>query len=311
MTKNSLFTIRFLASFLLITIVIQILLGAWVRLTGSGMSCPDWPLCYGFFFPSLEKINQLGVIEYSYFQIFLEWIHRANAAFIIGPLSIILFIYLVLLKNIKKKIKLHAYYLIILLGIQGLLGGLTVMKSNIPWSVAIHLASAFLLFYVVLRILLLSFDKVKNNIFIGHKTKKLIYLSLLLALITACAGAFTSKYGASLSCSKWPLCNQSLLPNFRDQFEVIHFTHRMLAFTLVLFLLLTLFRLSKYFNLFSIQIKVAYLIIPLIIIIQISIGALLIYFDIPIWMGIFHQFMGLLLFACISVLLFYINQKIQ
>ena len=72
MTKNSLFTIRFLASFLLITIVIQILLGAWVRLTGSGMSCPDWPLCYGFFFPSLEKINQLGVIEYSYFQIFLE-----------------------------------------------------------------------------------------------------------------------------------------------------------------------------------------------------------------------------------------------
>ena len=48
-----------------------------------------------------------------------------------------------------------------------------------------------------------------------------------------------------------------------------------------------------------------------IIFFQITLGAMLIIFKVPIWMGIFHQFMGLLLFACISVLLFYINQKIQ
>ena len=24
-----------------------IVLGAWVRATGSGLSCPDWPTCYG------------------------------------------------------------------------------------------------------------------------------------------------------------------------------------------------------------------------------------------------------------------------
>ena len=94
MTKSSLLIIRYLSSFLLLAIVIQILLGAWVRLTGSGLSCPDWPLCYGFFFPTYNKINELGIIEYSYFQVFLEWIHRANAAFIIGPLSIILFLLL-------------------------------------------------------------------------------------------------------------------------------------------------------------------------------------------------------------------------
>ena len=24
-----------------------IVLGAWVRATGSGLACPDWPTCYG------------------------------------------------------------------------------------------------------------------------------------------------------------------------------------------------------------------------------------------------------------------------
>ena len=143
MFNNTSLVIKTLSGFLGLTIVTQILLGAWVRLTGSGMSCPDWPLCYGLFFPSFEKINKLQVIEYSYFQIFLEWIHRANAAFIIGPLTIILFLYIILNKKLDKIFKTYSFYLIALLGIQGLFGGLTVMKSNIPWSVALHLASAF------------------------------------------------------------------------------------------------------------------------------------------------------------------------
>ena len=48
--------IKYLSITLLLTIVIQILLGAWVRLTGSGMSCPDWPLCYGLFFLPILKL---------------------------------------------------------------------------------------------------------------------------------------------------------------------------------------------------------------------------------------------------------------
>ena len=143
MFKNTRLVIKILSGFLGLTIVTQILLGAWVRLTNSGMSCPDWPLCYGLLFPSYQKITELGVIEYSYFQIFLEWIHRANAAFIIGPLAIILFLYIILNKKLDKIFKTYSFYLIALLGIQGLFGGLTVMKSNIPWSVALHLASAF------------------------------------------------------------------------------------------------------------------------------------------------------------------------
>ena len=253
MFNNPKLVIRVLSGVLILTIITQIILGAWVRLTGSGMSCPDWPLCYGFFFPSYEKINEIGVTEYSYFQIFLEWIHRANAAFIIGPLTIILFIYMIVNKKIVKIFKRYSFFLIILLGIQGLLGGLTVMKSNIPWSVALHLASAFLLLYVVLNIFLLTFDKKKSYFFIKGFEKNLIYISTFMILITACAGAFTSKYGASLACAEWPYCNNSLYPNLNDQFEIIHFIHRVLAFLLLVLIGFLIYRLKRYYSFFFLR----------------------------------------------------------
>ncbi|MBV69513.1 MAG: hypothetical protein CMJ08_06905 [Pelagibacterales bacterium] len=309
MFKSPKLIIGCLSGFLVLTIITQIILGAWVRLTGSGMSCPDWPLCYGFFFPSYEKIMDLGIIEYSYFQIFLEWIHRANAAFIIGPLTVILFFYIVLNKKVNKTLKTYSYYLIILLGIQGLLGGLTVMKSNIPWSVALHLASAFLLLYVALNIFLFVFQK-RNSIFkVQSYEKMLIYISAFMILVTACAGAFTSKYGASLACANWPYCNSSFYPDINDQFEVIHFIHRVLAFFLVLILAFLIYRLRKYYKYFSLSNKIAFNLIPTIIFFQISLGAMLIVFKVPIWMGVFHQFMGLLLFSSLSILIFNVKVK--
>ena len=201
MFKSPKLIIGYLSGFLVLTIITQIILGAWVRLTGSGMSCPDWPLCYGFFFPSYEKIMDLGIIEYSYFQIFLEWIHRANAAFIIGPLTVILFFYIVLNKKVNKTLKTYSYYLIILLGIQGLLGGLTVMKSNIPWSVALHLASAFLLLYIALNIFLLVFQK-RNSIFKVQSFEKdvNIYLSIYDISYSVCRSIYFKIWRISSMC---------------------------------------------------------------------------------------------------------------
>ena len=309
MFNNPRLIIKILSGFLGLTIVTQILLGAWVRLTGSGMSCPDWPLCYGLFFPSYEKINKLQIIEYSYFQIFLEWIHRANAAFIIGPLTIILFLYVILNKKLDKIFKTYSLYLIVLLGIQGLFGGLTVIKANIPWSVALHLASALFLLFIVLNIFLLSLDIRKPNFLLKRLEKNLIYISTIMILMTACAGAFTSKYGASLACSKWPFCNDSFYPNFNDQFEVIHFIHRVLAIILLIILFLLLYRLKRYYSHFDISNKIAFYLIPSIIFLQVTVGALLIVYKIPIWMGVFHQFMGLLLFSTLSFFVFNVRVK--
>ena len=114
---------------------------------------------------------------------------------------------------------------------------------------------------------------------------------------------------ASLACAKWPYCNNSLYPSLNDQFEIIHFIHRFLALLLLLFQVFLLYRLRKYYNQFSTSNKIVFYLILLLIFFQIALGALLIAFKIPIWMGVFHQFMGLLLFSSLSILIFNVRVK--
>ncbi len=65
-----------------------IVLGAWVRATGSGLACPDWPTCYGHWLPLPGEIPDGA--GYSYVQVMLEWLHRLLAGVVLGPLILLI-----------------------------------------------------------------------------------------------------------------------------------------------------------------------------------------------------------------------------
>lgn len=58
----------------LVLVYLVIIAGALVRMTGSGMGCPDWPKCFGYYIPPNEEKELLYTIgkEYSKGQVIIK-----------------------------------------------------------------------------------------------------------------------------------------------------------------------------------------------------------------------------------------------
>ena len=301
-----LFTLKILAGFLLLLIFIQISLGSAVRLTGSGLSCPDWPLCYGLWFPDQDKLSKITDVNYEFYQIMLEWIHRFNAAIFIAPVTLLLFF--VGLKATKnRKIKTILYSIMIVLAMQGLMGGFTVFDKNSPWSVAAHLGFALGLMFLVIKIFLVSL-RLKTIKPLPNKNKKIfiLYITIILVLATMLMGAIVSKSGSSLACDLWPQCSSdgdSLL----QYNKIIHISHRFLAVISAIFIVLVVYNYNQIIK-YKIISNIRNILI-LLTTLQILLGATVIFTELNLFIAMLHQSIAVLIFIVLSFLFWFTLQS--
>lgn len=127
--SSAFFTMAILTLFLMA-------LGSATRVMNAGLSCPDWPLCYGELIPK-EQMN---------LQVFLEWFHRLIASSL-GLLMIVLTGATWWWKSqLPKWVPTATTLCLGLIIFQGVLGGLTVTQLLRFDIVTAHLATGLLFF---------------------------------------------------------------------------------------------------------------------------------------------------------------------
>ena len=159
-------------SLLLISFVyIQLILGALMRHTASGLAIPDFPTMGGLWFPTFSEsmINNINVELFdmdwelvSKTQVVIHFIHR------LGALIVSAFIGYFFFKNksvIKKNKTLNRtkWSIILILVIQVSLGVLTILSEKAPFIASFHVVNGAALLGIsillVLRVHPLEFSK--------------------------------------------------------------------------------------------------------------------------------------------------------
>lgn len=128
-----------LTAHLVVALVALVAIGGATRVMQAGLACPDWPLCYGSFFPG----SQLSL------QVFLEWFHRLDA-FLVGVALLVLFGFSVLRRQqLPAALPWGAGLALLLVAAQGGLGALTVLQLLPAGIVTAHLGTALVLVALV------------------------------------------------------------------------------------------------------------------------------------------------------------------
>ena len=219
---------RWLQSISIVTVVAVfalVVLGGVVRVTGSGLGCPDWPLCYGKLLPPLEYT---AILEYS---------HRFVASVIVGPLVAATAVTIFWKYRQERWLTIPAAIAVVLLILQALLGGYTVIKELPGAIVAAHLALAQALLGILV---LTSVVACKGPLSAGpqdppDRFPKLALISALGVYVLIISGALVTATGATAACVTWPLCQGDVFP--QRFLPAIHMGHRYVALIIGLFVL--------------------------------------------------------------------------
>ncbi len=270
------------------SIIVLMAFGAYVRTMNAGLTCPDWPLCFGKVIP-----------EY-HFGVYLEFIHRAYAGL---ETFLFLFCLISILRNpiISKAAKCTSILAACLLIGQIVMGGLTVILLLKSVIVTTHLALAALFMASLLWTTLLLKEQQKAQTVKLLKRGFFFYLICalpFLIFIQLLIGGLVASTYSGLVCLDFPKCNGQWLPSLEGSIG-LQVIHRFYAYFVALMILSvrmwaafdkkTLAENPKIF--FNAKILFMF------VVMQIFWGIMNLKIFLPAWGAVIHHLTGVLLFA--------------
>ena len=202
-------------------------LGSVVHATDSSLACPDWPTCFGTLLPEMTG----GV--------FWEHLHRLVAG---GLVLIFMAATYMAWKPEARRPAIRKWALagIVLLLVQSLFGGLTVLM-RLPDAVSTtHLALAFLFLALVTGLTVVMSPRWGGGGGSGGRLRHLRSLAVfgvVLTFLQSVLGAAVRHMDAGLVCPDVPLCLGQWIPPLQTATVVVHFGHRVTGLLLLITLM--------------------------------------------------------------------------
>lgn len=330
MEKSKKIIIGWLA-IVLVSIVAQVSLGGYVRLTDSGLSMYDWHVVKGVIppisedawqqtfenyqkTPEYKKIN-VGMTLEDYKLIYLrEYNHRILGR-ITGLIFVLpLFVFLFLSRFKWREAKIYLLTGLLYAG-QGIMGWYMVQSGLVDqpdvshYRLAAHFILALLIFSLVLWKLLdvMLEDRIISKENFKHKPFQILILFTGLLIIQLVYGAFMAGLKAGYVSDTFPLMfgylfppnlfniESSVLLDLVSNSVTIHFIHRWFAFLVLGFSFYVYLKLKK---------KTAgAVLLPIVVAGQILLGLFVIWFNVQLSLALIHQLGGVIILTVTVYLL--------
>lgn len=192
-----------------IVVYILIIYGSHVRVTDSGMGCPDWPLCKGSIGP------------FQGFHAFMEQTHR----YLAGIASILVILTWYLASRIRARIAAikPALFTVGIVLVQIVLGAITVFDSNGAPTVAAHLLAGLALLGGATTTAVASLmDKREST---STRLGPLGWSAIGSAALLYLSGSLVVNAEAEKACASFPFCPSAQPMHL----VVLHLLHRSVA----------------------------------------------------------------------------------
>lgn len=280
--------------------LLLIAMGSIVRVTGYGLGCPDWPLCYGQVVPPLQIAP------------WVEFLHRLIGA--VASLQLIA-LGVVAWRSYRREpwIFAPAVATIGLLTVQIVLGGVHVLLEIPPTTGWIHTGVAMAIVGLVATQVAVTHPAARalsTRVATAVRHSKLPVVLAVTAGATyflILTGAYVTRNGASLVCLAFPWCGTEAKSGLLRTLIEIQMLHRFTAFAVVFLVVLTLWLLVRVARDVA-GLRAAALTLAALTVMQFGLGISNVLLFLPIWARVLHLVVAAILWAGLVMLWVVVRQ---
>ncbi|MGC6429187.1 MAG: COX15/CtaA family protein [Flavobacteriales bacterium] len=316
----------------LVFIYLVVIAGSFVRITGSGMGCPDWPKCFGQWVPPTELsqlpenykdvflqkrlkkienfsglISSIGMDETAQqiladpdlqkeesFNVRKTWTEYINRlfGFFAGNGLLLIFFWVLLFYRKHKALLAISFFNLIFIAFQGWFGSIVVASNLVPWTITVHLFFALLIISIQIYILRLISPSQSKNLLLNKQMVYVIWLCSIITLVQMFLG--TQVREAIDELGRMGIGREQ----WTEMLGLSFFIHRSFSWLVLILLLWLGYKNEKSFKYPTIRWAI------IILIIELLSGVLLAHFNMPALVQTAHLIFATIILGILTMLVF-------